>query len=299
MKTLTKDMIVYAMSRQDPPALRVAAGESFRVQTEDCYSGALRTERDVFTRDKWDRVNPATGPVHVEGARPGDVLRVDIERIDVRDHAVMCVQKGAGAVGDKIEGAQTVILPIVANRLQLRDGLTVAIRPMIGVIGTAPAGEAVPTGTPGEHGGNMDCKEIADGSSLYLPVGVPGALLALGDLHALMGDGEVCGCGAEVSGEVELRAAPLRTNLPTPCVRTPEHWLFIGSAKTLDECEMIVLDKAHRFLTGIVGLSANEAARIMSLVGELRVCQVVDPLKTMKFLLPTAILARFGFAGPR
>ena len=183
------------------------------------------------------------------------------------------------------------ILPIRDGLLEVGAGLRLPIRPMIGVIGTAPAGgQTIPTGTPGEHGGNMDCKEITAGTSVFLPVAVDGALLALGDIHALMGDGEVCICAAEVSGTVTLATALLRERLPTPALRSERELAFLASAKTLDECERLVLGKAHAFLAGSLGLSANDAARFMSLVGDLAVCQVVDPLKTMRFSLPLAVL---------
>jgi amidase len=119
-------------------------------------------------------------------------------------------------------------------------------------------------------------------------------MLSLGDIHAVMGDGEVCICGAEVSGAVTLRARQIDVNLPTPCLETKTHLHFIGSALTLDECEAIVLAKAHDFLTRIEQLPANEAARLMSLLGDLQVCQVVDPLKTMRFAVPKLIVKRFG-----
>ena len=168
---------------------------------------------------------------------------------------------------------------------------------MIGVIGTAPTGESILNGTPGEHGGNMDCREITEGASVYLPANVDGALLSAGDLHALMGDGEVCICGAEVSGEIILRAEIVRAFLPTPCVETQSHVHFIGSAEGLDECEELVLRKSHAYLTHRLGLGANEAARIMSLIGDLHVCQVVDPLKTMRFSLPKCLLKKYGAGG--
>ena len=290
MKRLTKDHVCYAMSSDNEPAVTVAPGEEIRVETEDCYSGNLRTEDDVFTKEMWDTVNPATGPIYVEDAEPGSILRVDIERIETRDYAVMCVEHGAGALADRIEGIQTRILPIADGKVKVSERLSLPVRPMIGVIGVAPEGEAIPTGTPGEHGGNMDCADITEGVRLYLPVIVEGALLSLGDIHAVMGDGEVCICGAEVSGEVTLRAFPISSTMPTPCVETPDSVIFIASAATLDECERLVLDKAHLFLSDSLGLPANDAARLMSLAGNLGVCQVVDPLKTMKFAMPRSVL---------
>jgi len=283
MKRIRRNQVCYKMSASNAPVLRVAPGETFVAETEDCYSGNLRTPSDVFTKAMWDTVNPATGPVFIEGARRGDTLAVEIQDIRTRDYAVMCVERGAGALGELIEGVETSILPIRDGKLLLGEGLAAPIRPMVGVIGVAPAGGPVLTGTPGEHGGNLDCKEITAGATVYLPVFAEGALLALGDIHALMGDGEVCICGAEVSGEITLRTRLLRGTLPTPAVETESAVWFLGSALTLDECERIVLDKAHAWLTGVLGLGANEAARFMSLLGDLQVCQVVDPLKTMRF----------------
>ena len=107
-----------------------------------------------------------------------------------------------------------------------------------------------------------------------------------------MGDGEVCICGAEVSGEVILKVKVENASFPTPCVETENHLHFIGSALTLDECEQIVLKKAHQFLTGAAKKSSNEAARLMRLLGNLGVCQVVDPLKTMRFSVPKVLLPK-------
>jgi len=292
MKKLSSDKVCYAMSAANPPQMRVAPGETFRLATQDCYSGKLASPSDKFTKDMWGAVNPATGPVFVEGAAPGDLMRVRIHRIDAADHAVMCLEHGAGALADQIEGVETSIMPISGGQLRIDDRLSAPVRPMIGVIGLAPAEGAVPTGTPGPHGGNMDCKEIAAGSAVYLPVAAPGGLLAAGDIHALMGDGEVAICAAEVAGEVTLSADVLKgCPMPTPAVETADGLLLLASARTLDECERLVLANAHRFLTAVVGLSANQSARVMSLLGNLGVCQVVDPLKTMKFLLPKAALA--------
>ena len=291
---IAKDKICYCMSSSNTPVAEVAQGALFCVETEDCYSGRLRTPSDHFTKDMWDTVNPATGPIAIRGTEPGGTLRVEIVDIQTRDYAVMCLEHGAGALGKFVEGVETSILPIRNGRLILGGALAIPLQPMIGVIGTAPLGAAVLNGTPGEHGGNMDCKLITAGAVLYLPVNTRGALLALGDLHAVMGDGEVGICGAEVSGAVLLRARQVDFNLPTPCVETQTHFHFIGSALTLDECERIVLGKAHAFLTRFEKLSANEAARAMSLLGDLQVCQVVDPLKTMRFSVPRQFLQHCG-----
>lgn len=289
MQRIPKTHRIYTMSSDHAPAATVDPNEPFCVELEDCYSGNLRTPADTFTKEMWDTVNPATGPVAIRGARPGDVLKVEILNIRTRDDAVMCVEHGAGALAEFVEGIETTILPIREGRLVVSETLSIPVNPMIGVIGVAPAGDPILNGTPGEHGGNMDCKLITAGTTLFLPVHAEGALLSLGDLHAVMGDGEVCLCGAETSGEVTLKASSLQSGMPTPCLETETHWHFIGSALTLDACEKIVLRKTHVFLTTMLGLSANAAARAMSLLGDLCVCQVVDPLKTMRFSLSKTV----------
>lgn len=290
MHRVTKNNVHYSMSSANDPVLAVDQGTLFCVETEDCYSGNLKCSEDQFTKEMWDTVNPATGPVYINGSEPGDILKIEIEEITVRDYAVMCVEHQAGALGEFVEGTETSILPIENDMLIISKGLEIPIQPMVGVIGTAPAGKPVLNGTPGEHGGNMDCKLITAGSTLYLPVSVKGALLSLGDLHAVMGDGEVCICGAEVSGEVILKASVEGSCIPTPCVETESHFHFIGSALSLDECEQIVLRMAHTFLTKVVNMSVNDAVRAMSLLGDLGVCQIVNPLKTMRFSIPKVLL---------
>lgn len=294
MIRITKDKVCFSMSSTNKPVVDVDQDKLFCVETEDCYSGNLKSPQDKFTKDMWNTVNPATGPVYITGLEPGSILRVEIAEINTRDYAVMCVEHGSGALGEFIEGVETSVLPIRNNCLILSETLSIPIQPMIGVIGTAPAEEPVLNGTPGEHGGNMDCKLITAGSVVYLPVNTRGALLSLGDLHAVMGDGEVCICGAEVSGEVILEVREESSYIPTPCVETESHFHFIGSAFTLDECEQIVLKKAHTFFTKVAKMSANDAARAMSLLCDLRVCQVVDPLKTMRFSIPKILLPNEG-----
>ena len=129
----------------------------------------------------------------------------------------------------------------------------------------------------------------------YSAVYIKGALLAMGDLHALMADGEVAICGLEVSGRITCSVKVVEPTLVTPSVRTSGKLMILASAKTLDRAQRLVLDKAVKFLISMVGLSAGDAVRLLSLVGDLAVCQIVDPLVTMPVELPLHILARYGW----
>ena len=170
---------------------------------------------------------------------------------------------------------------------------------MIGVIGVAPADGAVPCGTPGDHGGNMDCTRITAGATLLLPVAVPGALFALGDLHAAMGDGEVGVSGVEIAGQVTIRVEVLHgAAWPAPMVITDADASVISSAPTLDEAADIAAERAVRWLSTAAGLTLADAVMLLSAIGRLRICQVVDPLKTARMEIDRAALQQLGIRLP-
>jgi amidase len=285
---------VFALSVDAPPATRVRAGETFVLETADCFAGQVGAGADL-TRLDWELINPATGPVFVEGARPGDVLAVRIDRLEVADEGVMAVSDEFGVLADRIEHLEFRAVPIMDGAARLAPAVSVPIAPMIGVIGTAPQAGAVPTGTPGRHGGNMDTRLIAEGAVVYLPVFHEGALLAAGDLHAAMGDGEICGTGVEVAGAVTLTAS-VRGDLALgwPLVETADAVATIASADTLDAAA----DEATRSMVDLLAqrlrLSTVDATLLMSAAGQLQVSQVVDPLRTARFCLPKSAVAGLG-----
>ena len=236
MIRLPKTQRVFALAADAPPAARVPDGARVELETADCFSDQIRRADDRLEAVDWEQINPATGPVFVEGARPGDVLAVEIERIEMADQGVMAVSDGFGVLAERFSGTECRLVPIADDIAHLPGGVRVPVRPMIGVLGVAPAGAAVPTGTPGPHGGNMDTTLIGEGATVYLPIAAPGALLAAGDLHAVMGDGEICGTGVEVAGRVTLRVTVRRDlALVNPLVETTNVVATVASAPTLDE----------------------------------------------------------------
>ncbi len=264
------------------------------LDTADCFGDQVQSAAHTPGAIDWDHINPATGPVFVEGAEPGDVLSVLIERVDVADRGVMAVSDDFGVLRDRIEGTVFAMVPIDGGTAEVA-GARVPVRPMIGVIGVAPQGEPVPCGSPGSHGGNMDTRLIGQGATLYLPVFVSGALLAAGDLHAAMGDGEICGTGIEVAGSVRLRVDVRRdVRLVDPVVETADVIATIASAATLDEAAESATRDMADLLSLRLGLTDGDATMLMSAAGQLQVSQVVDPLKTARFAIPKEILARFG-----
>lgn len=295
MHRVSRNHLIYAMGPGNAPALTVKDGERVVFETCDCFEDQIRSADTPYTGLDWSRINPATGPVYVDGAQPGDVLAVQIERIVLGKQAVMMTAPGLGVCGDEITAPSIRVIPVEGGFGTLPQGVRVPLNPMIGVIGTAPSSDSVSCGVPDAHGGNMDCKIITEGTTLYLPVNVPGALLALGDLHAAMGDGEVSVCGMEIAGEVTVSISVLRDRvLPTPMAQTADTLYTIASARLLDDAANLAARNMVSFIAGETGLSTDDAVNLLSVAGDLQICQVVDPQKTCRYALPKSIAEQLG-----
>lgn len=234
----------------------------------------------------WSRVNPATGPLYVEGAKPGDTLVVEIEDIKVFDRAVIVVAPGFGALPDKKIRPTVKILKVAGRKVVFND-LEIEARPMVGVVGVAPEDGDLPTGTSGYHGGNMDVALLTVGSRVYLPVFVEGALLALGDVHVVQSDGEICVAAAEASGEVRVKLSLIKGKRPKyPVVEVGDRYSIVAFGKDLDEAAYRASEEAVSVLMNALGTSFEEAYMLASLVVDLRINQVVDPMKGVRAEVP-------------
>lgn len=279
MLTVEKSGVHFAFDATVPPTAQAHSGASVLFETRDCYDGQLTQDGCSYEQMDMDRGNPATGPLYIHEAEPGDVLKVSIQKIILADSGGMCVRKGQGVYD--IEGSHCKRFEVHDGHIHFNADIAIPIRPMIGVIGTAPAKGAVSTHTPGEHGGNMDICDLGEGTVLYLPVAVPGALLSMGDLHAIQGDGETAICALELSGQVEVKVEVLknRADIPTPFIVTKTHYLTTAAHPSLDESSVVAAQKMHRFVQEHSALTDAEAAMLLSLKGNLRISQVVNPAK--------------------
>ena len=294
MIRVARDQSVFSLSSDAAPVARVRPGETFVLETMDCFSDQVQSANAALGGVDWEQINPATGPVLVEGAEPGDVLSVRIDRVSVAPRGVMAVSGDFGVLRDQFEGIAFEMVPLEDGYAEVA-GVRVPVRPMIGVIGVAPAGAPVACGSPGPHGGNMDTRLIGEGATVHFPVFVSGALLAAGDLHAAMGDGEICGTGVEIQGEVEL-TVELRKDLALsePVVETDDVVAAIASAKTLDEAAEQATRHMADLLQTRLGLSPTATSTLMSAAGQLQVSQIVDPLKTARFTMSKELLMPLG-----
>ncbi|PEZ25908.1 acetamidase [Bacillus anthracis] len=296
MFRIQKEHIIYAMSPENKPCMEVEIGSRLIFETYDCFENQIDSEDVVFQELDWNRINPATGPVYIIGAEPGDILVVTIEKIKIEEQGVLTTGTNLGVMGEELHENTVKIVPIHNKHVLFSSKIQIPINPMIGVIGTAPKEESISCGTPLDHGGNMDCKEIKEGTTLLLPVNVPGALLALGDLHAAMGDGEIGVSGVEVAGEVTVTVQIIKgKKWPLPMAIQKEKVMTIASEKLLDDAANRTVRNMVTFLHEELEMSKADATLILSAAGDLKVCQVVDPLKTARMELSMGYVEKLGF----
>lgn len=286
---MIQDCYVFAMGEGKEKAVHVKTGEVVTFKTRDCFNNQISSEAYVLDALDWDHINPATGPVYVEGASVGDVLKVSILDIELDNEGTMCCLPENGVLGKDVVNSQIKKVK-VENGYCYFNELQLPINPMIGVIGVAPKDENVPCGTPGSHGGNMDNTKIAEGSTLYLPVFHEGAYLALGDVHACMGDGEIMVSGVEIGATVTVKVEVIKgVSIENPRLEDDTHIYTIASNEDLEKAIYTATKDMCSILMKHLSYSLNEAGMLLSACGNLQFCQVVDPERTVRMAIPKAI----------
>jgi acetamidase/formamidase len=279
------------------PVLRIAGGDTVITSTVDAWG----KDAHLVQVKAANRPNPQTGPFYVEGAEPGDTLALRLDRLAPnRSHGFTSAQVAPNAVDpgyvpelpwlpelsrpeaewhvDITAGTATLIAP--ATRL---GPLTLPLAPMLGCFGVAPAdGQAISAATSGPHGGNMDYRGFVAGVTVYLPVFVPGALIFVGDGHAVQGDGEIAGTGIEISFDVEF-AVNLRKGkrIRWPRGENATHIFTVGNARPLDQAVQHATTEMLRWLQEDFGLDAVGASILMGQCVEYDLGNMYDPAYTM------------------
>lgn len=297
MIELDDSKTLFSFDKDLEPVLKVPSGETVRIRTKDCFGNQLQGPEDQLSEIDWEAINPATGPIYVEGAVAGGTLKVHIDNIELDAQTSSCTGKDEGVCGDRFNDWATHFCKVEDGKVVWDERLSIPSAPMIGVIGVAPEGEPVNCGTPGKHGGNMDNTAIAAGATLYFPVAVDGALFGCGDMHAVMGDGEVSVSGAEVAGyaTVTLTALP-ELSVPNPLIENDTHFGIIVSAESLDKAAELAVQQMVDLLASRTNESEADLVMLLSLVADVRVCQMVDPEKTVRFMVPKYVLDAIGFS---
>lgn len=287
MKGVSRSNVVYSFNPKNAPVEHVKVGELILVETQDALSGQVKTEGDFLDRIDWSRVNGATGPIFVEDAKPGDTLVVEILDIKIEDYGVIVVVPKNGVLREKPFNARAKIVKIQGGYVIFDQKIRVMTKPMIGTIGVSPETGEAPTGTLGKHGGNMDVKNITAGTRLYLPVLTEGALFAVGDIHAVQADGELCVSSVEVAGEALLRFSLIKGRSPEwPVLETDNTFEILTCGENFEEAACAAADSAVSAFMQEHEWSFEEAYMFGSLAVDLEINQAVDPKKGVRAVIP-------------
>lgn len=293
------------------PIARIMPGEPVRLRTLDCFGGKVTSMDDLPSKVcQFPYLNPVTGPLHVMGAKPGDSLAVHVITLTpVGEVGFSATFPHFGALtGTHTTAMLHPALPeqvwkyTIDHRHQTVRyaargsdyGVNLPWAPMLGTVGVAPAfGEVRASIVPGVHGGNLDTPLLRAGTTLYLPVGVEGALLAVGDGHARQGDGELCGVGVEVPMDVTLVVEVIsEVSTPTPRLETDTDIMSIGVARPLEDAYRAAHADLVQLVSDLTGLDQLDAYQLLSQAGRAHVGNVVDENYTIAAAIDKHVLDR-------
>jgi len=273
-----RDEIIWAFGPDLEPVLEVEPGATVTFETNDCFTGQISSEDDLVTEIDFGRVNSATGPVAVKGAEPGDSLVAEI--LDVRpiDVGFACLIPGFGQLIDQVQAPVTRLFRVEDGWIQMNERVRFPARPMVGVVGVATDGETLGNGLAGRHGGNLDDHLHGKGARMYFPVRQAGGMFAVGDMHASMGDGEICFTGVEIAGEVDIRFDLLKGKQGTwPVTELPDRWIPHATADDYGDALRLVSEEAARLLVDEWGFSIEDAFIFLSVACDAGVAQACKP----------------------
>lgn len=285
MQVQKRDVLYAEISRHNPVTMRVASGEAFKVETELNSGTWLKSVDDIYNPAVKNMVNPCSGCIYIESAKPGDMLKISIIDIELSDVGYTCWRIKNNTyphmTTNRTPNNATKTVRIEGGFVHWGGGIKIPVNPMIGVIGTAPALGAFGTAALGPYGGNMDVQEVGIGNVIYLPVYMEGALLHVGDVHAAQGDGEICGAGGIETRSVctlkaEIMPGPERMLYPR---LEGDDWIgTVGIAKPMEEAFNIAVNELVNWMTDEYGFTPHDAVLLLGQVLEARCTQVVDPL---------------------
>jgi acetamidase/formamidase len=298
---IPKGDVRFTLGPEHAPVATVAPGSRLRIETELNLGDVLHESGEKFEASMMRPpfVNGATGPIAIEGATPAHAVACRIEEIELVGPGVTALVPGVGAFPDWIRrrefGVHSRVVDIVDGQVEWGDGIRIPVRPMVGVLGTAPLIDAVSTMDNGPHGGNLDVQEIEPGTTVYLPVEVEGGLVFLGDCHAVQGDGELCGCGAieiRTFTTVTLDLVEAPAEMKWPRFETADHIGAIACARPLEDAFRLSVEELIRWMVADHGFSETDALMLLGQVAEARCTQMVNPKYTYVTKLSKEYLKR-------
>lgn len=291
MKRLERDNHVFVLDPENEPAIYVDSGEELVVETWDAFLG----QRDAEKLDAQALKAPASGPIYVNGAKPGDAIRVDFHSITPVWDAAHMVLPGRGFLDAEFTDAYSTVMSIEDGHVVLPGGTRLRISPSMGFVATTPTYPQSTASDSGPYGGDIDMKELVAGSSMYLPVFVPGGMLTMGDCHAVVGDGAVAGTGAECASEAHVTVTVEHDmGLTTTRALTPDYFVVLSYGEELGPAMKQAVKGMVDFLVEEKGMAPYDAYSLLSIAGDVRVSRTFRPISPVKMMLSREALEQLG-----
>lgn len=290
-KFVAKNNLKYQFSRSDEFVSSVVAGEDFTIECEIAYNGGLVTSLDAKLSPsdfRYPFFNPMTGPIEVVGAKAGQMLAIHIKSIELDEFGLTGLMADSGLFQEWIferqaEFSQYKPVRVADGFIHWDERRRIPIAPMAGVIGLAPSFGSILSLDNGEHGGNIDVQEMGPGCTVYLPIGVDGAYLYMGDCHARQGDGEVCGMGAVDIGArvtVSVEALDRPSRMTWPRFENETHIGTVGLGRPLEDAMRVAYREMIYWLADDYNFSEADAYMLLSSIAEGRATQIMNPKST-------------------
>ncbi|HCJ56274.1 MAG TPA: hypothetical protein DHV55_01960 [Clostridiaceae bacterium] len=288
MHLVNKNNIHHYFSCDQKNILEVEDDSVLVFETIDASYGQINGSKKKYDDIVVEHFVPVTGPVYIKNCMPGDALEIEILDIELSDTGSLWSRSKLGVLSifDSIY-AKGVKIDKDKKSFTFDEHLNIEypLNPMVGCIGVA-APKSIHSSYPGNHGGNLDSVNVTMGAKVVLPVFCEGALLSMGDIHAAMGEGELCGTGIECDARVSVKIRVIKNKtIPSPRIYFKDQVSFILSGKDYDEIIPSLVHQGIEYLQEIHKIDKKDAYLLLSAIGNLKICQIVNPLKTLSLTL--------------
>ena len=289
MKRVTKDQLCTSFSADNQPVLRVEPGETFVMETNDRF---LDWEGPNSSPEAMQVLMTMAGPVYIEGAKPGDTLKIDVLDVSLpQDYGWIGATPGRGPLGDRIPEFRKTRVNITDKDVVFNDEITMPLRPNIGRLGVAPKDGPAGSGQKGDFGGSMGNTQITKGCTVYLPVFHPGGLLTLGDCHAAVGDGEATASAVEGALDATFRVSIEDSfKVSRPVIANETEVMTTGEGDTMEEASKMAISAMADLMVDKLGIDVTDAAMLIACAADVRTSLAGNPPYTMRVCVPKSML---------
>lgn len=292
MRNIGLDGIIHTMTNKNKPIAYIDENEKIKIETISPGFNEEKFEEINKTKKFPKRVLSITGPIYINGCKKNDILKITVEDIILKEQGKMWAGQWIGLLQNEIQDCFIKTVKIEDNKVHFNEDIIVDTKAMIGTLGLAPKeGEEIDCLIPNKHGGNMDVKEIGIGSSVYLKAEVDGGLLSLGDVHSLMGKGELLGTGIETGSYVILYIQNMKKQpWEYPIIENEDSYIIAVSGRNFKNTIKKACNAGINLIMRINNYSYNESYAFIGQLCDLEIAQVVNPLLTFTLKIPKKFL---------